>query len=168
MASSSGGDARTLSSAQTFLMKFVFPVVWIGMFALFTLTMFLSPGAFHDQGGEPADASLKWFFLFATVVGTAFIRWLCFPLKRVRMDERSLYVSNYRDDINVPLADVDRVTENRWVNIHPVTIHLHRETEFGSSIVFMPKIRIFAFWSSHPVVADIRAAVERATGRAAS
>jgi hypothetical protein len=39
-----------------------------------------------------------------------------------------------------------------------------RETDFGSQIVFMPKVRWFAFFSSHPVVADIRNAVARAGG----
>lgn len=158
-------DPRTLSSAQTFIMKYVFPVIWISAFALVTLLMFVSPDAMHDENGGPVNPALKWLFFFATIVGAAFIRWLCFPLKRVRMDERSLYVSNYRDEILVPLADVSIVTENRWVNIHPVTIHLHRETEFGDRIVFMPKIRWFAFWSSHPVVAEIRSAVARATGQ---
>lgn len=161
-------DPRTLSSAQTFIMKYVFPVIWISVFALVTLLMFLSPDAMHDTNGGPVNPILKWFFFFATIVGAALIRWLCFPLKRVRMDERSLYVSNYRVEITIPLADVADVTENRWINLHPVTIHLHRETEFGSQIVFMPKIRMFAFWSSHPVVAEIRAAVARATGQAPS
>ncbi len=157
---------RTISSAQTFVMKYVFPLIWIAGFAGVTLLMFVSPDAMHDESGGPVDPSLKWFFFFATIAGAAFIRWVCFSLKRVRMDERSLYVSNYRDEHVVPLADVALVTENRWINVHPVTIHLHRETEFGSSIVFMPKVRMFAFWSSHPVVAEIRAAVARATGQA--
>ena len=36
----------------------------------------------------------------------------------------------------------------------------------GSRVVFMPKVRWFAFLSSHPVVEEIRAAVRRATGQA--
>lgn len=160
-------DARTLSSAQTALVKFVLPIFWVAVFGLMTLTMFLSPDTWRDDRGAPMDPSFRWFFFGGLIVGGAYLKWLCGPLKRVRMDDRSLYVSNYRDAIVIPLADVAEVTENRWWKHHPVTIHLHRETEFGTRIVFMPKVRWFAFWSSHPVVAEIRAAVDRATGRAA-
>ena len=158
-------EPRTLSSAQTFVMKFVFPVVWIAGFAIATLTLFLSPSSWRDTDGGPPDAQVKWFFLFATLVGTAFIWWACVRLKRVRMDARALYISNFSTEIVVPLANVAEVTENRWVNSHPVTIRFHSYTEFGSQVTFMPKIRWFAFWSSHPVVEEIRRAVDRATGR---
>jgi hypothetical protein len=81
------------------------------------------------------------------------------------MDDRALYISNYVREIVVPLANVAEVSENRWINIHPVTLAFYTDTELGSRIVFMPKVRWFAFWSSHPVVEDIRRAVARATGR---
>src|SRR6266550_3217326 len=97
---------RTLSSAQTFWLKFVFPVAWIGGFALVTLSLFLSPSSWHGRDGGPPDPELKWFFLFGTIVGTAFIWWACVGLKRVRMDARALYVSNYSTEIVVPLANV--------------------------------------------------------------
>jgi hypothetical protein len=48
------------------------------------------------------------------------------------------------------------VTENVWLNMHPVTIHLKAPAEFGDRIVFMPKGRSFAFFSSHPVVAELK------------
>jgi hypothetical protein len=159
-------EARTLSSAQTFLMKLVFPPLWIGGFAIATTTFFLAPTAVVDSSGAPADHGMKWTFLLVTVFGTAFIWWSYIRLKRVRMDDRMLYVSNYSREIAVPLVSVAEVKENRWVNIHPVTIEFHHETEFGSRIVFMPKVRWFGFWSSHPVVEEIRTAVSRATGRA--
>jgi len=158
-------EPQTLSSAQTFFMKFVFPVVWIGGFAAATLSLFLSPHSWTGTGGGLPEASMKWFFLFATLVGTIFIWWACVRLKRVRMDGEALYISNYSTEIVVPLANVAEVTENRWVNSHPVTIHFHSDTGFGSHVMFMPKIRWFAFWSSHPVVEQIRLAVYRATGR---
>ena len=78
----------------------------------------------------------------------------------------ALCISNYSSEIAVPLVNVAQVSENRWVNIHPITIEFHADTEFGSRVVFMPKVRWFAFWSPHPVVEEIRGAVDRATGRA--
>jgi hypothetical protein len=97
-------------------------------------------------------------------VGGAVVYWRCVRLKRVRMDDTSLYVSNYLREIQVPLRQVADVTENRWVNIHPVTIQFRSATEFGERVVFMPKRRLFGFWRSHPVVAEIRHAVDRAAG----
>ena len=146
-------------------MKFIFPPLWIGGFAIGTASLFLAPSTWTDANGASPDLGTKWIFLLGTIVGSAFIWWSCMRLKRVRMDDRTLYISNYRDEIAVPLVSVAEVTENRWLNIHPVTIEFHHETDFGARIVFMPKNRWFGFWSSHPVVKEIRAAVHQVTGR---
>jgi hypothetical protein len=150
--------AYTLSSLQTIYMKFVFPTVWIGGFATGSIFLLLTPGL------DPNAAFLKVLFPIATVIGALFIWWTCMRLKRVRMDSRSLYISNYRTEIVVPLREVAEVTENVWLNIHPVTVKFLHETEFGSKVVFIPTQRWFAFWSSHPVVDKIRDAVARAGG----
>jgi len=149
-----------ISSAQTFFAKVVFPVVWIGGFSIGTIALF----AAERMTARPAPPGMPWVFLGATLLGSAAIYWYCVRLKRVDIDGDSLFVSNYRREIVVPLADVDGVTENRWVNMHPVTIHLRRDTEFGRSITFMPKIQWFLFLRSHPVVAELRLAA-RAHGR---
>jgi hypothetical protein len=149
------GPPRTLSSARTFFSKIIFPTFWIGGFCLSTLKLFLSP----------APAPLRWIFLFGTAVGTLFLWWICFPLKRVRMDDQALYISNFKTEIAVPLHNVAEVTENYWLNDHPVTIRFHSGTGFGTKIVFVPKQGWFTWWwSSHPVVAEIRGAVARASG----
>jgi len=155
---------HVLSSRQTPFIKFVVPVLWIGCFAGITICLFLFPAACRDESGAPAPAGMKYWFLLLTIVGTFFIYRSCMRLKRVAIDDTSLYVSNYRTEIVVPLRDIERVTENRWENIHPVTIHLHSDTEFGNQIVFMPHRRWWAWWSSHPVVAELRAAAARAGG----
>lgn len=155
---------HTISSAQTYLLKVILPVFWIGLFTALTILLFAGGGAFTDENGSAVDPSMKWTFLLVTIFGAAFFYWTCIPLKRVEMDDTALYVSNYRTDITVPLRDVEEITENRWINIHPVTIHFYHDTEFGTSIVFMPKRRWFAFFSSHPIVAELRAAVAHARG----
>jgi hypothetical protein len=144
-------------------MKFVFPVMWIGGFATGTFRMFVFPASWSDKSGNPVDDGMKWIFLGITLVGSAFIYWSCARLKSVEMDDRSLIISNYSSTIVVPLTEVADVSENRWINIHPVTIEFRSETAFGQRIVFMPKARFFSFgWSSHPVVEEIRSAVARA------
>src|SRR5579863_1205949 len=140
-------------------MKFVFPVVWISGFGFGTALLFLGV---DRAGRRPPPPDLKWAFLAGLVVGSIFIYWWCVRLMRVVMTDRELRISNYRREIVVPLSDVDQVTENRWVNSHPVTVQFVRRTDFGHRIVFMPKGRPFALFSSHPIVAELRAAIETA------
>ena len=105
---------------------------------------------------EGADDSLKWIFLIAWVAATAFIFWNCVRLKKVSVDDDFLYVSNYLKEISIPLSDIYDVTENVWLGAHPVTIHLRAPSEFGDKIVFMPTARFFPFFSSHPVVSELK------------
>jgi len=154
---------RTLSSVQTFWMKVVFPVLWIGGFAVGTTAMFLAGEWLHDRAGHQPPSEMKWIFLLATVAGSAFIYWCCVRLKRVSLDGSSLVISNYLKEIVVPLRELKSVSEIRWINIHPVTLSFRRETAFGKSVVFMPRMRWFSFLSSHPVVDELRAAAGLAT-----
>lgn len=140
---------RRLSSLQTFVTKIVFPAFWITGWTVATVTMFFT-------NFEGADKSPKWFFLFALVVGVLMIYWTCIRLKRVSVDDDYLYVSNYLKEISIPLSDIADVTENVWINTHPITIHLLSPSAFGDKIVFMPTIRFFTFFSSHPVVEELK------------
>jgi len=144
---------RTLSSAQSFLMKVIFPILWIGGFGAATLNLWL--GTMHGPGGTGAPTFMRWQFLVMWLAGAAFIGWSCARLKRVRIDREFLYVSNYRREIMVPLSTIEAVTENRWINIHPVAVRFRVPTEFGQTITFMPTARFFG-WSSHPVVEELR------------
>ena len=105
---------------------------------------------------------MKWLFLAGLFVGSIALYAWGIRLMRVVMTDRELRISNYLREIVVPLSDVDEVTENRWVKIHPVTVQFVRRTDFGHRIVFMPKARPFALFSSHPIVAELRAASETA------
>jgi hypothetical protein len=154
---------RTLSSAQTFLMKFVFPTVWLAGFTAATVMLFTT-GGFTDPDGFPPPPEIKWLFLSATVLGGVFLYWCCMRLKRVEIDEQWLYVSNYLRGVRVPLRDIEQVSENRWINIRPITVEFRRDTEFGSQITFMPKTRLWAFWRAHPVVGELEAAARRVRG----
>jgi hypothetical protein len=145
---------RTLSSAQTYLMKVVFPIVWISMFGIGAIAMWV--GTVRGTNDSLPPSAVKWQFLGIWIVGSVFILWGCAALKRVRVDSKNLYISNYRREISIPVTMIADVTENRWINIHPVTVHFHSVTEFGQKITFMPTVRYFTLWSSHPVVAELR------------
>ena len=135
-------------------MKIIFPVAWILLFGFATLNMWL--GNFHSKGGASVPDFVKWQFLIMWVVATVLLIWSCVPLKKVRVDAHNIFISNFAKEIAVPLSDIRDVTENRWINIHPVTIHFKQSTEFGAQITFMPTTRVFGFGSSHPVVQELK------------
>lgn len=154
---------RTLSSARTFLMKFVFPTLWVAGFAAGTALLF-TPHGFTNRDGSPTPPEMKWIFLGVTVIGALVLYWFGMRLKRVEMDEQWLYVSNFARETRIPLGDIEEVTEHRWLNNHPITLDFRRETEFGSQIIFMPRTRSWKFWRPHPVVAELEGASRRARG----
>jgi uncharacterized membrane protein len=154
-------EPRLLSSRLTFFNKVFVPILYIIGFAGGTLAISL------NWRNLPPNAPGLYplvFIIFLGLGGVA-IYWTTMRLKYARMDDRFLYISNGLREIEVPLRDVTGVSYSRWTRTHLVTVEFAHDTEFGESIVFMPSIRAFAFWSVHPVVADIEAAVAMATGR---
>jgi hypothetical protein len=138
---------RKISSSWTFFQAFVFPPIWMllvlgillivewPMGALIPLTMILS---------------LSIWFVF------------CLQLRVVHVDDRFLYVSNYRREITIPLSDVHEITEKAWLSLRPVILHLSTPSAFGPRIRFMPKTWQAFFWSSHPIVAELEKMVAQA------
>jgi hypothetical protein len=155
---------RTISSTQTFFLKVVLPVLWLGVFVGSTVLMFAGFPGLRISADSPQPAGAKWAMLIGSVVGSAAIYWFGVRLKRVELDRRALYVSNYLKEVAIPLRDVEEITENRWANTHPVTVRFRGDKGFGTRIVFMPKKRWFGFSAPHPIVAELETAVRRAQG----
>ena len=146
---------RTLSSAWTFSAKFVFPAVWISGFGLGTILLWV--GGFHDRNNAMPPPQMKFMFLAVWTLGSTFILWASAALKRVRIDERQLYVSNYVQEICIPFNSIIEVKQNRWLNSRPITIYFRDATEFGDNATFIPKRRIFVqFWRVDPVVNELK------------
>jgi len=124
-------------------MKIIFPTIW-------TLLFGEAVGASVREAGPSLAILLFW------IGGAVFIWWQCARLKVVHIDENFLYVSNFLKEIAIPLSNICEVTESLWSNVHPVTIHLKSPSEFGNKIVFMPTQRMFAFFTPHPVVDEIK------------
>jgi hypothetical protein len=151
-----------LSSAQTFFLKVVFPPLWIAAFGAGTVLVFLASGRPGSPGHPPPPDWLKWLFLGILVGAGSLIAWGCGRLKQVEMDDRNLYLSNFRREIAVPLREVEDVRQLRWRKGQEVRIELRSDTDFGSTLVFLPKVRFLLFWREHPVVEQIRQAVRAA------
>jgi hypothetical protein len=139
---------RTISSRLTVLYKFIYPAVSIlvGVFALFQILR---------MGFLKSSPTLIIFLPFFALLGGVSL-WPMIRLKKVSLDDEFLYVSNYLKEIKIPLDDIYDMTENRWIKFHPVTIYLRRPSEFGTKIVFAPTFRMFIFFTSHPIVEELR------------
>jgi hypothetical protein len=134
-----------LSSLQTFVSKFIFPLIWIGWTVFGTM-----------KSIKVVDPK-SWLAGFAFWLGfSGFIYWSCVRLKKVSIDDQYLYVSNYLREIAIPFSAIGDVTYNWWLNSHPVTIYFKEPTEFGDKIVFMPRFRFFPFLGPHPDVERLR------------
>lgn len=139
---------RIISSTLTPIYKLVFPTLWVGLFGFGAVAML--------TGDHPG----KWTFVGMWVFGTLAFAWLCFPLKQVEITPDRLRVSNLFRTIEIPFTQIAGVTENVFINTHPVWIQLKEPTSFGTKILFMPTFR-FAFFSSHPIVKELRNLTER-------
>jgi hypothetical protein len=144
---------RSLSSAWTFSAKFLFPAMWILCFGFGTILLWSD--RLVDSSGAISPPQVKYLFLGMWILGTTFILWTSVGLKRVRIDERRLYVSNYVREIDVPFSAITDVRQNRWLSSRPITICFRDATEFGDKAAFMPKQRI-QFWRIDPVVNELK------------
>ncbi len=140
---------RRISSLNTFPSLVSGPVIII--IGLCFLVFSLING--RNQVSIEFSASVAFVFIIGGVVNCALVWYLRF--RKVSMDDKNLYVSDYRKEIAIPLSEIADVTENRWLHAHPVTINLRNQTVFGDKIVFMPTFKYFAFWTGHPIVGEL-------------
>ncbi len=147
---------RVISSSITVFYKFVFPTIWLAPFAIGTCGLYINAVMNTNAQARGQSQLLCIPFTMALLVGGACFYELFKRLNKVAIDRDHLLVCNYFSEFVVPLSDIESVTEIVWINIHPVTISFKTETPFGKKIVFMPKMRLFGAFQTHPVVAEQR------------
>lgn len=149
---------QSLSSAWTFVVKYLFPAVWIPAFGAGALLALQHPEDVMYNGVRGAAPSqIGWIFLLLWLAGTTVILWMSVPLKRVRVDSGALVVSNYFREWRVPFDLVTDVTQNRWVNGRPITVRLRADMGCGYRIVFLPQARLrWRTWREDPEVNELR------------
>ncbi len=133
---------RTISSAFTMLSKCVIPVMIVVLVIVEAWVMFSEDSLVVTLVVMPVS-----------IIAIASL-WLCVPLKRVQIDDETLYISNYIRTIAVPFSEIESIKENKLFSTHPIWITLRNPTAFGKTIMFSPS------WcppfSSHPIVDELR------------
>lgn len=140
---------RRISSLLTFVYKFIFPPFFIIGGVVF----------FRDTARGILSFPDLFPFVFAGLVYALIVPlllWQFIKIKTVEIDEDYLYVSNYLKEARIPLADVYDVTNTPWLQPDYITLHLHRPSEFGDRIVFIPPYRHWIIWSRNPLVEELK------------
>jgi len=121
---------RVISSAQTFVTKFILPFVVVGILT---------------YGLSLAGTRVLPILAPVGVLVAASIYWYYVRLKKVAVDADGLVISNYVREVRVAWRDIIKITGSRWEKTHHVTVTFDRDIGFGTSIVFMPKFRFLAW-----------------------
>lgn len=148
-----------LSSSGSVLLKFVMAPVLLVLYAFFGFLVslvVLRPGLTNNTVLLELVVVGVWLgssvWIFASLV----------PLKCVGVRNSCLVVSNFVRTIEVPLQEVQSISDSVIVGPELVWIEFKHPTEFGLKIQFMAKWRIIPWWrwdTCHPVVAHLRGLV---------
>lgn len=138
-----------LSSSATLFYKIVFPAFWLGVFGFVAI-----PAAFKNNPPSTAlDARVIFPAMGLVCLGA--ISWLGFSLKRVWLGPTSLRVRGLFKEVEIPLADIERVSSFYLASPESVTVTLRRPSAFGSRIRFIASLR-FARFEEPPAAARLR------------
>ena len=150
---------RVISSGQTLAVKWLGPATFLFGAAFFAGMFYLGlfAGLYRQMFHGGLSPAIMNFFWGMWSLGTLFALWWGYRLKRVAVDGDLIYISDYFREVKLPLSDILEITENRWIDLHPITIEFASSTPWGHYVRFMPKVRILVpQWFSHPIVAELR------------
>src|SRR5262245_13226945 len=113
---------KEISSPVTVGWKYVFPCLWIACMGVVTIALLLQA----TKGPGWIIFGLGW------IIASGYLIWFARRLKFVSVDEDFLYVSQFRQQIRIPLAHVKSVKENFLGRPKLITLTLSHPSEFGA------------------------------------
>lgn len=135
-----GSAKKSLSSKQTIYYKFILPAFLIFVSGLGAFATLITNSKF--AGG------LIGLLIFVILICAL----ICFPLKTVKIDDSYLFISNYRKTIQIPVTEIEEVTDILYISPRLIWVKFKNTTEFGESILFMPYFDLGEMvFMAHPV-----------------
>ena len=133
-----------ISSGQTFFMKRVFPVIWLGLIgvgAAIAITVSMSPPGAASRGGPPPMVFMT-FPVLMLIIGVVLFRKLLWDLAD-SVDESRDFLLVRRGSIEqrIVFSNVLNVSMSQFTNPPQLTLRLRNAGPLGDEIVFIPKAK---------------------------
>ena len=127
---------KRLSSNTTLFLKIFLPVFWLVFYGSFTLSFWLL-----DPATLPLLTSWTFRILFTLfyVLGTVFLYFTFFQLKRVEIDADFIYVSNYFKTYRYPFHRIEQLSQKNYLVFKTTQIHFKEEQSFGKAVSFIAR-----------------------------
>jgi hypothetical protein len=81
---------------------------------------------------------------------------LHFSLKEVSCDNEFIYISDFTKEVKVPWSQIDSVSSSYLSNDLRIRIYFTEKNDFGDKILFIPKWEPYSFFTTHPVIIELR------------
>lgn len=142
---------QRVSSSATLILKFFIPTFWIVFFGLVTIGLFAVE--FDYMGRIPA--SYLQFGMLSIYLTVLLLMWFSIMnLKRVEMDEESLYATNYFKTFRYPYTSIKEVKKKNFLFFKTLTFYLKDKGSFGTSFTCVQSEKLFEdFIQENPKVA---------------
>ncbi len=156
-----------ISSRFTPFYKFVVPPLTVGGLAFAAYMSWLHPGNQKLPPGVPPD--MGWIVVAFTGALVLVIMWFFLgAVKQVELDGDELIISNFRDEIRVPLSQVEKISGRSLSDPPRYTITFTDDTDFGRRVRFIAPRRwgLMQRFSDPDGVVELRSAWEAARAAA--
>ena len=142
-----------ISSPWTFFAKFIFPL----SFFVVALIQIVSawPGIPPPSNGAMWPPPLPYLSLAFPLLFVVFAIVYSGNLKRIYMDKKNLYISNYLKEIVVSIENIQSVEEYPGPRLRPAKIRFREATDFGMQVAFIPRDSSPP-WRRSVVVSELR------------
>ena len=92
------------------------------------------------DGAASPFASFNPLVLLLPFLGGAFAFWMLGGLKSVHLTDKSVLVSNFLKEIEIPLSKIEHVSRPENSSHQRIAVYFRTPSVFGRKIVFMPPL----------------------------
>ncbi len=123
-----------VSSGWTLAFRLFLPTLWISVFG----TLFIASFTLHQPyiGTFPANNVRFGLFLFVCTFVFIFYKTVL-QLKRVELNENSIFITNYFTNVKYPIMDIDRLVLSKGILFDYVSIQLLGKGIFDKRMKFL-------------------------------
>lgn len=153
---------RRISSRNTFFVKRVFPILWVGILGLFVVTAFATA-----RRGQAPPLAIFIVPLAMFALGYFVMRRLVFDLADEVYDEGDVLRMRFgTEEERIPLANIINVSYSGMTNPPRITLTLRTPCRFGREVTFSPPRPFFGpLFGNNPLVKELIERVDAARRR---